>query len=69
MVSLEDELIRVYLGPAMRLRSQVRSHRWRRALFSVAQRRAEMANAGIRRQLLSVEDQLGDMLAFTGRRE
>jgi len=69
IVSLEDELIRVYLGPAVRLRSQVASHRWRRALFSVAQLRAEMANAGIRRQLLSVEDQLGDMLAFTGRRE
>jgi hypothetical protein len=31
--------------------------------------RAEAVNAGIRRQLLKIEDQLGDMLAFTGRRE
>jgi preprotein translocase subunit SecA len=69
IVSLEDELIRVYLGPAARLNSHLRSDRWRRALFSAAQLRAEMVNAGIRRQLLSVEDRLGDMLAFTGRRE
>ena len=69
IVSLEDELIRVYLGPAARLNSRLRNNRWRRALFSVAQLRAELANAGVRRQLLSVEDQLGDMLAFTGRRE
>jgi preprotein translocase subunit SecA len=69
IVSLEDELIRVYLGAAGRLRSQVGSNRWRRALFSIAQLRAERANAGIRRQLLSVEDRLGDMLAFTGQRE
>ena len=69
IVSLEDELIRVYLGPAARLNSHLRSDTWRRALFSAAQLRAEMVNAGIRRQLLSVEDQLGDMLAFTGRRE
>jgi preprotein translocase subunit SecA len=69
IVSLEDELIRVYLGPAARLNSHLRSDTWRRALFSAAQMRAEMVNAGIRRQLLSAEDQLGDMLAFTGRRE
>jgi preprotein translocase subunit SecA len=69
IVSLDDELIRVYLGPAARLNSRLRSDRWRRLLFSAAQLRAEMVNAGIRRQLLSVEDQLGDMLAFTGRRE
>jgi preprotein translocase subunit SecA len=69
IVSLEDELIRVYLGPAARLRSQLRNNHARRTLFSLAQLRAEMVNAGIRRQLLSVEDQLGDMLAFTGRRE
>jgi preprotein translocase subunit SecA len=69
IVSLEDELMRVYLGPATRLPSRARSHRWRRALFTLAQLRAERANAAIRRQLLTVEDQLGDMLAFTGRRE
>lgn len=69
IVSLEDELIRVYLGPAARLNSYLRDDRSRRALFSAAQLRAEIVNAGIRRQLLSVEDQLGDMLAFTGRRE
>jgi preprotein translocase subunit SecA len=69
IVSLEDELIRVYLGPAARLDPYLRDDRSRRTLFSAAQFRAEMVNAGIRRQLLSMEDQLGDMLAFTGRRE
>jgi preprotein translocase subunit SecA len=69
IVSLEDELIRVYLGPAARLNAHLHNDTWRRALFSAAQLRAEMVNAGIRRQLLNVEDQLGDMLAFTGRRE
>lgn len=69
IVSLEDELIRVYLGVAGRLQSRLRGSGGRRALFWLAQLRAERANASIRRQLLLLEDQLGDMLAFTGRRE
>ncbi len=66
VLSLEDELIRVYIGKAVTIGLQ---QGMRRSLFSVAQMRAERANAAIRRHLLNVEDQLGDVLAFTGRRE
>jgi preprotein translocase subunit SecA len=66
ILSLEDELIRVYLGKTVTHGLQ---HGMRRSLFSVAQMRAEQVNAGVRRYLLKYEDQLGDMLAFTGRRE
>jgi hypothetical protein len=41
----------------------------RRNLFALAQWQAERVNAGVRRQLLSMEDQMADALAFTGRRE
>jgi len=40
-----------------------------RGLFRLAQTRAERANAAIRRQMLSVDEQLGDLLAFSGRGE
>jgi preprotein translocase subunit SecA len=66
ILSMEDELIRVYIGKNLPTRLQ---GTLRRSLFSVAQMRAERVNAGIRRHLLKFEDQLGDMLAFTGRRE
>ncbi|HEU5283342.1 MAG TPA: preprotein translocase subunit SecA [Burkholderiales bacterium] len=69
MISLEDELIRVYLAGVGELPKRLQSPRWRRLLFSLAQKRAEAVNAGIRRQLLTFDDQLGDMLAFTGRRD
>jgi hypothetical protein len=35
----------------------------------LAQRLAESHHAGVRRQLLRADDQLSDMLAFTGRPE
>jgi preprotein translocase subunit SecA len=66
ILSLEDELIRVYVGEAISKSVQAGM---RRSLFAVAQMRSERANAAIRRHLLKFEDQLGDMLAFTGRRE
>jgi preprotein translocase subunit SecA len=69
MVSLEDELIRVYLAGLRALPSRLQSPRLRRLLFKLAQKRAESVNAGVRKQLLSFDDQLGDMLAFTGRRD
>jgi len=69
IVSLEDELIRVNIGPIAKYEKWLRSTSGRRALFSLAQMRAEATNAGIRRHLLKFEDHLGDMLAFTGRRE
>jgi preprotein translocase subunit SecA len=69
MISLDDELIRVYLQGLGALPKRMQSRRWRRFLFTLAQKRAEAANAGIRKQLLAFEDQLGDMLAFTGGRD
>jgi preprotein translocase subunit SecA len=66
ILSLEDELIRAYVGNAVAISVQ---EGMRRSLFSVAQMRAERVNAGIRRHLLKYEDQLADTLAFTGRRE
>ena len=68
-VSLEDELIRVYLAKVASLKMWPQSGSGQRALFTLAQMRAERMNLAIRRQLLNMEDQLGDMLAFTGRRE
>ena len=36
-------------------------------IFGLAQGMAERHQAGVRRELLRMDDQLGDMLAFTGR--
>jgi len=73
IVSLEDELIRLYLGagfgPDALLDRQSVGQSYARGLFRLAQARAERANAAIRRQLLSLDEQLGDMLAFSGRGE
>jgi preprotein translocase subunit SecA len=76
IVSLEDELIRLYLGPVGRMASPVESLRdgaWgqdvARGLFRLAQYRAERVNAGIRRELLKMDEHLGDLLAFSGRGE
>jgi preprotein translocase subunit SecA len=73
IVSLEDELIRLYLGAGFGsdalLDRQSVGQSYARGLFRLAQGRAERANAAIRRQLLSLDEQLGDMLAFSGRGE
>jgi preprotein translocase subunit SecA len=75
IVSLEDELIRTYLGKSFATRLAQAGQggeagaALRRQLFSVAQWRAEQVNASVRRHLLTHDDQMADMLAFTGRRE
>jgi preprotein translocase subunit SecA len=73
IVSLEDELIRLYLGagfgPDALLDKQAVGQSYARGLFRLAQLRAERANAAIRRQLLTLDEQLGDLLAFSGRGE
>jgi preprotein translocase subunit SecA len=73
IVSLEDELIRLYIGAGFGsdalLDRQSVGQSYARGLFRLAQARAERANAAIRRQLLSLDEQLGDMLAFSGRGE
>jgi preprotein translocase subunit SecA len=76
IVSAEDELLRTYLGPAARWVARHRAIAGRRTgqwllrrLLRVAQQRAERSNARLRRELLRMDEQLGDMLAFSGRGE
>ena len=69
IVSLEDELIRVYLGPAAtaELPAAQQPLAPRAVLGGAVTSRARQRRRPA--QLLSVDDQLGDMLAFSGRGE
>jgi len=65
-VSVTDDLVTTHLKPAARLAPP----QWAgRLLVHLAQWRAERAHSQIRRELLEMEDQLGDQLAFSGRGE
>lgn len=76
IVSAEDDLLRTYLGPAARWASRHRGitqrklgQRLLQRLLRAAQQRAELSHARLRRDLLKMDEQLGDMLAFSGRGE
>jgi preprotein translocase subunit SecA len=73
IVSLDDELLRTYLGPLAKAAAEgvrgVLPQGAVRPLLQLAQARAERANASIRRALLSSDERMGDMLAFSGRGE
>jgi preprotein translocase subunit SecA len=77
IVSLEDELATVYVNKAFQwLASMVLRRpgtliaRWiGKILFHRAQRKAERLHARIRHDLLKMDEQLGDALAFSGRPE
>jgi preprotein translocase subunit SecA len=76
ILSLEDELSRVYLkGAAGALARRVVgdgrgfSQALLRRLVRYAQIRAEASHAAIRRELLTMDEQLGDLLAFSGKGE
>jgi preprotein translocase subunit SecA len=76
VLSLEDEIVHEYFkGYAGRLRrffpEQHRPLPTRigRLLVGIAQRGAERHNSRARRELLRVDEQLSDLLAFTGRSE
>jgi preprotein translocase subunit SecA len=76
IVSVEDEIVHeVFHGQAARLVKLLRLNgprlpRWIGApLVGLAQRLAERRHAGIRGELLRVDDHLSDLLAFTGRPE
>jgi preprotein translocase subunit SecA len=74
LVCLEDELCRLYLGGLAgvlvrrALAAGPRSALARR-LVRFAQWRAERGNAAIRREVLAMDEQLGDLLAFAGKGE
>lgn len=77
-VSLQDELIESY-GSRIVLRllpvvlgnpKRSRAATWLGALlFNMAQRRVERRHARMRRNLLKMDEQMGDVLAFSGRQE
>jgi preprotein translocase subunit SecA len=76
IVSAEDELLRSYLGPAARWATRHRGIASRRlgqallrTLLRTAQQRAEYSHARLRKDLLRIDEQRGDMLAFSGRGE
>jgi preprotein translocase subunit SecA len=77
IVSLEDELTTVYVNKAFQwLASTVLRRpgtliaRWiGKILFRRAQRKAERLHARMRHDLLKMDEQLGDALAFSGRPE
>jgi len=76
IVSLEDEIVAQHLSPLIaraltRLAAPGRPLPGASARLAVdhAQRAAERDNARARRELLKIDDQLGDMLAFSGRVE
>jgi preprotein translocase subunit SecA len=75
-MSLEDEIVHEYFkGHAQRLRRFFPERgkplpAWLgSALVSIAQRAAERHHGRTRRDLLRVDDQLSDLLAFAGRSE
>jgi preprotein translocase subunit SecA len=74
IVSVEDELCRVYLLPplralARRVAASSGSPALLQRLLRIAQARAERSHAAIRRDLLKLDEQLGDLLAFSGKGE
>jgi preprotein translocase subunit SecA len=73
-VSLEDELITAYVAKPLRWLAQATAGplfgRWLgRVLFDLAQRRAERLHARMRHNLLKMDEQLSESLAFSGRSE
>jgi preprotein translocase subunit SecA len=72
VVAVEDELVSLYAPPGfVGLLGGGRGDMppWGRLLVALAQSRAERHNARIRRDLLKVDEHLGNTLAFTGPRE
>lgn len=78
IVSLEDELIAVHADKLMQglaslllktFGNSVMSRWFMGALFSKAQRKAERLHSRMRRDLLKMDEHVGDELAFTGRQE
>lgn len=71
IVALEDDLVKSFAPPAHGMRNRFRRMpAWLgRAVFRLAQWRAERAHSRARRDLLDLEDYLGNILAFSGRGE
>ena len=68
ILAFEDDLIRLQLGK--RVANLITRHSvpgWLgKSIFSIAQGRAERINSRVRRELLDLDEQLGNILAFSG---
>ncbi len=71
IVAIEDDLVATFLPLAARALSRFgRIPAWLGArLFRLAQRRAERTHSRMRRDLMDLDEYLGDVLAFSGRGE
>ncbi|MGD8789158.1 MAG: preprotein translocase subunit SecA [Burkholderiales bacterium] len=70
ILAIEDDLVRSRLGPAARLSAFGPLPEWLgKSVFSLAQMRAERVHSRMRRDLLDMDEYLGNMLAFSGRGE
>ncbi|HEX5094243.1 MAG TPA: prepilin peptidase [Burkholderiales bacterium] len=70
ILAIEEDLVATFLPSATSLRSLGRLPPWLgRVVFKTAQWRAERAFSRARRDLLDLDDYLGDILAFSGRGE
>jgi preprotein translocase subunit SecA len=74
IVAVDDELSRLYLGRLLagvvrRLARGSDSRPLVRKLIRFAQARAERSHAAIRRDLLTLDEQVGDLLSFSGKGE
>jgi preprotein translocase subunit SecA len=77
MISLEDDLMTVYLDklmqwaakPAFRKQGTVMSRWAGNLVFHMAQRTAEKLHSRTRKNLLKMDDQIGQSLAFSGQSE
>jgi preprotein translocase subunit SecA len=77
MISLEDDLMTVYLDkmmqwvakPAFRKQGTVMSRWAGNLVFHMAQRSAEKLHSRTRKNLLKMDDQIGQSLAFSGQSE
>jgi preprotein translocase subunit SecA len=77
IISLEDELVTVYTRKIFQwfirmllvVSKGLGSHSVGRILFNRAQKKAERLHARMRHDLLKMDEQIGDMLAFSGRQE
>jgi preprotein translocase subunit SecA len=73
LCAFDDELLKAYLGAVARGAAEGAGGALPQAavrrLLRLAQARAERANAAIRRALLTSDEKMGDMLAFSGRGE
>jgi preprotein translocase subunit SecA len=70
ILAIEEDLVASFLPSAVALRRLERLPAWLgRLVFAAAQWRAERAHSRARRDLLDLDDYLGDILAFSGRGE